>query len=115
MSADELFQNSVTDLQPEQHQLYYDSTQERKLLAQASRVGDVYFITGPRYSDSSPILLANFLGMVAKEDGLTALEAVSQLNQALASRGALPEAQVFECRSLSDAQQTLAGLFAAYR
>ena len=104
----------LVDLQPGQHGALIDEGRPGEFIAQASRVGDVYYLVGPHFAERCTLKLATYFLAAAKNQWEPAA-AVALLNTKLQEQSVPPEARIFRCTGLPDALQTLAGLFAAYR
>ena len=90
-----------------------DPKQPEKVIAQASRVADAYYLTGPLFNELIGVELESLFA-VASQNGDDEPRTVVLLNTFISDHGAPPEAQVHTCTGLDDALATLNRLFAAY-
>jgi hypothetical protein len=103
----------LTALESGKTNVMLDPKQPKKVICQVSRVGDMYYLAGPLFSDYTSIELEPLFA-VARQYKDDEAATVAMLNKYLGDHGMPADAQVYTCTGLQDAIDTLAGLFAAY-
>ena len=104
----------LTALEPGKTMAMGDPTQPEKIIAQASRVADLYYVTGPLFYDYAPLVDLDTLFQVGLANNDDQANVASMLNKYLGDHGVPAAAQLHACQGLEDAFNTLGALFAAY-
>lgn len=105
-------QQLLTALEPGKAMALSDPQQPEKVLIQASRVGEVYYVTGPLFQEYAPeVDLAGLfeVGLANDDDQASVMR---MLNQYLGDHGVPVAAQLHACQGLVAACTTLGALWA---
>lgn len=85
-----------------------------KVLVQASRLGELYYVTGPAFEAYAPDVALDELFAVGLANGDDHASVMRLLNQYLGDHGAPVTAQLHVCQGLEQAINTLGALAVAH-
>ena len=91
-----------------------DPAQPGKVLLQASRVGEVYYVLGPLFAEYAPDVDLASLFEIGLANGDDQPKVARLLNQYMGDHGVPTAAQMHVCQGLTDALDTLGALVATY-
>jgi hypothetical protein len=91
-----------------------DPAQPGKVLVQASRLGELYYVTGPHFEDYVPAVGLASLFEIGLANGDDHGQVRHLLNQYLSDHGAPATAQLHVCQGLAEALNMLSALVTAH-
>lgn len=92
-----------------------DPEQPGKVLVQASRQGEVYYVTGPHFEDYVPEVDLKSLFEIGLANGDDHERVSRMLNQYLSDHGAPAMAHLHICQGVAEAVNTLSALVVAHK
>jgi hypothetical protein len=91
-----------------------DPARPGKVLVQASRLGELYYVTGPAFEAYAPDVDLGELFAIGQANGDDHASVMRLLNQYLGDHGAPVTAQLHVCQGLAEALNTLSALVTAH-
>lgn len=107
-------EEQLSVLEPGKSLALGDPTQPGQVLTQVSRVGDLYYVTGPYFETYAPGVDLGELFAIGRANGDDHAQVMRLLNQYLSDHGVPAAAQLHRCQGLAEAHQTLSALLATY-
>lgn len=92
-----------------------DPTQPGKVIVQVSRLGELYYVTGPAFEAYAPEVYLGELFAIGLTNGDDHASVMRLLNQYLGDHGAPVTAQLHVCQGLEQAINTLGALAVAHQ
>ena len=91
-----------------------DPARPGKVLVQASRLGELYYVMGPHFEDCAPGVDLGELFAIGLANGDDHASVMRLLNQYLGDHGAPVTAQLHVCQGLAEALNMLSALVTAH-
>jgi hypothetical protein len=115
MTSNLTIEQQLTTLASGQTITLGDPEQPGKVLVQASRLGEVYYVTGPHFEDYVPEVDLKSLFEIGLANGDDHAEVSCMLNQHLSDHGAPVMAHLHICQGVAEAVNTLSALVVAHK